>query len=72
VASLIRTVRLTRVVRKPYSRHHSIQRRTRRRWATRNHAARLKAKVAWVAITGDKGLAELTEQCEVFPKQISA
>ena len=41
-------------------------RRTRR-----NHAAGFKAKVALAAIKGDKTLAELSEQFDVHPNQIS-
>ena len=37
----------------------------------RNHAAGFKAKVAVAAIKGDKSLAELAEQFDVHPNQIS-
>ena len=37
----------------------------------RNHAPGFKAKVALAAIRGDKTLAELSEQFEVHPNQIS-
>ncbi len=37
----------------------------------RNHAAGFKAKVAVAAIKGDKTLAELAEQFDVHPNQIS-
>jgi len=39
--------------------------------ARRNHAAGFKAKVALAAIKGDKTLAELAEQFDVHPNQIS-
>lgn len=41
-------------------------RRTRR-----NHAPGFKAKVAIAAIKGDKTLAEIAEQFEVHPNQVS-
>ena len=37
----------------------------------RNHAAGFKAKVAVAAIKGDKPLAEMSEQFDVHPSQIS-
>ncbi|MBS4098871.1 MAG: transposase, partial [Sulfuricella sp.] len=37
----------------------------------RNHAPGFKAKVALAAIKGDKTLAELAEQFDVHPNQIS-
>lgn len=39
--------------------------------ARRNHAEGFKAKVALAAIKGDKTLAELAEQFDVHPNQIS-
>jgi len=41
------------------------------RMTRRNHAAGFKAKVALVAVKGDKTLAELAEQFDVHPNQIS-
>jgi transposase len=41
-------------------------RRTRR-----NHGATFKAQVAWAAVKGDKTLAELAEQFNVHPTQIT-
>ncbi len=37
----------------------------------RNHGAEFKAKVALAALTGDKTLAELAEQCGIHPTQIT-
>jgi transposase-like protein len=37
----------------------------------RNHAASFKAKVALAALKGDRTLAELAEQFDVHPKQIT-
>ena len=37
----------------------------------RNHSAGFKAKVALVAVKGDKTLAELAEQFDVHPNQIT-
>ena len=36
----------------------------------RNHAAGFNAKMALVAVKGDKTVAELAKQCEVHPTQI--
>lgn len=41
------------------------------RRARRNHTPEFKAKVALAAIRGDKTLAELAEQFDVHPNQIS-
>ena len=38
----------------------------------RNHSAAFKAKVAFAAIKGDRTLAQLAEQFEVHPNQITA
>jgi transposase len=40
--------------------------------ARRNSAPRFTAQVALAAITGDKTLAELAEECDGHPNQISA
>jgi transposase-like protein len=42
------------------------------RRARRNHAAAFKAKVALAAIKGDRTLAELAEQFDVHPNQITS
>ncbi len=38
----------------------------------RTHAAAFKAKVALAAVKGEKTLAELAQQCDVHPNQITA
>ena len=40
--------------------------------ARRNHSSAFKAKVALAAIKGDRTLAQLSEQFEVYPNQITA
>ena len=42
------------------------------RRARRTHAPAFKAKVALAAIKGEKTLAELAQQCDVHPNQITA
>jgi transposase-like protein len=40
--------------------------------ARRNHSSAFKAKVALAAIKGDRTLAQLSEQFDVHPNQITA
>ena len=39
--------------------------------ARRNHGATFKAQIALAAVKGDKTLAELAEQLQVHPRQIT-
>ena len=71
VASEIRTVRSVIVLLNPSRGGHGIRRSKRMRSTRRNHAAGFKAQVAVAAIKGDKTLAELAEQFDVHPNQIS-
>jgi len=41
------------------------------RRARRNHSAAFKAKVALAAIKGDRTIAQLADQCDVHPNQIT-
>jgi transposase-like protein len=50
---------------------HGTQSSKRMKRISRNHAPGFKAKVAIAAIKGDKTLAELAEQFDVHPKQVS-